>query len=176
MGRDRRRDLEIGLRKNLGKRLARDWLASLSEACGTVIADTSFLSLEKTEKLKTAFFARVKTESKDVSLCWRREDEDTPASHLRDLCADVRGLPVILFSSVDHLVGAARVPADLILRNAMSVWKVVEEDLSLTTEDLQHGLCLEANFYTPSGEYVRTGVYELTAWGAFRTPPGHAKD
>jgi hypothetical protein len=162
-----REDLELRLKKNRGHRLVAEWSGSLSGACGIEISASSFLPIERTMELKRAFFTKVKARSEESSRCWDKQERDTVVSHLLNACVEVRSISVVLFSSVDQFVGAVRVPADSVLRNAMSVWEVVKEDLSLTTEDLQHGLCLEENFYTTSGDYVRGGLYELTAWGVF---------
>jgi hypothetical protein len=47
------------------------------------------------------------------------------------------------------------------------VWSVVEEDLCLATNDLEHGICLEEGFYDNMGNYVKDGIYELATWGDF---------
>jgi len=167
MAEDHRRDLELRMRKNRGHGLATEWSRSLCAACGVEISASSFLSIKNTEELKSAFFTKVKTEAEAIKAWWEKHETETLSVHLLDLCVDVGALPVILFSSVDQFAGAVRVPADCVLRNAMAAWEVVKEDLSLATEDLQHGLCLEENVYTYSGEYVREGLYELTAWGVF---------
>lgn len=167
MAGDHRRDMELRLRKNRGHGLATEWSRSLSAACDVAISANSFLSIERTEELKRAFFTKVKMEGQAIKAWWEKQEKEILSAHLLDMCVHVRTLPVILFSSVDQFVGAVRVPADCVLRNAMAVWEVIKEDLSLATEDLQHGLCLEENFYNLSGEYVREGLYELTAWGVF---------
>lgn len=118
-------------------------------------------------ELKNVFFAKVKSESEKSRRPWKRQDRDAVVNHLLNVAVGVSTMSAILFSSVDPYIGAVRVPADRVLRNAMSVWDVVKEDLSLTTEDVQHGLCLEENFSTPSGEHVSEGFYELTTWGLF---------
>jgi hypothetical protein len=167
MASSHRREMELALKKNRGQRIVADWTRRLSLACGVEISAASFLSVEKTQELKSAFFDKVKNDRKAIKAFWERQDKDDLVAHLFDVCIDVRSLPVILFSSVDEFIGAVRVPAECILRNAMSVWRVVEEDLSLATDDLQSGLCLEENFYAPTGEYVKTGGFEIAAWGAF---------
>jgi hypothetical protein len=169
---DHRRELEHRLRKNHGRRLAAEWSRSLSAASGVEISASSFISVERTEELKRAFFAKVKSEDRAMKASWEKDERETLLAHLLDTCVDVRTLEVILFNCLDRFVGAVRVPADCVLRNAMAVWQVVKEDLSMMTEDLQHGLCLEENFYAPSGEYVREGLYELTAWGKFARNSG----
>jgi len=167
MAGDHEKKMELVLKKNRGHRIVATWSRRLSDACEVEISTASFLSIEKTEELKRAFFTKVKNEEETFKTYWKKQDRDGLIAQLLDKCIDVRFLPVILFSSVDQFVGAVRVPADCILRNAMSVWIVTGEDLSMATEDLQHGLCLEENYYTPTGEYVPEGAYELTTWGMF---------
>lgn len=167
MTKDNRKDLALSLRKNRGQRVVGEWSVSLCRACGVQVSAIPFLSLERTEKLKRAFFERVKSESKKPKLYWEKREWSEVAAHLIGLCTHARNPAVILFSSIDEFVGAVRIPADAVLKNALPVWEVVKDDLCLTTEDLQHGLCLEENFYTPSGNHVREGFFELTAWGQF---------
>jgi hypothetical protein len=164
--------MELALRRNRGGRLIADWSRLLSEAVGVEISTNSFLPIEHTEELKRAFFIKVvdvreRKTRKELRVNWEKRDIYNLVSRLNDLCIAVGPLPVVLFSSVDQFIGAIRLPADCILRNVISVWKVVEEDLCVTTEDLQHGLCLEENYYTRLGDYKKEGVYELTLWGMF---------
>lgn len=128
------------------------------------------MSVENTEELKNRFAERLMRSNRiTATRNWSKRDLDAMLGYFHDVCIDVRTMPVVLFSSIDDLVGAIRVPADSILRNPMAVWKVVEGDLSLATEDLQHGLCLEETFYTISGEYIPEGIFEIAAWGVFVT-------
>jgi hypothetical protein len=163
----RREELEKRLRKNRGRQLFADWSQSLSAACGIEIAPSSFLSIEETEKLKAAFLARVKLESEAGTITWSRDEKTDLVSHLGNLCVHARCLSVILFNKLDQFIGAPLVPADCVLRNVLEVWEVVKEDLDMTSKNLEHGLCLEVNFYTPLGQYIKEGVYELTTWGLF---------
>jgi hypothetical protein len=167
MAEDRRTDLEFRLRNNRGRLLVADFSIALSEACGVKVAAQSFLSIQQTEELKKPFFTRVRDERERPMPYWQKQDRACVVAYCHDLGRDIGPHPVILFSSIDRYVGAVRLPADSILQNAMSVWSVVKDDLSLATEDLQNGLCLEENFYTPGGEYMRDGIFDLTAWGIF---------
>jgi hypothetical protein len=167
MKEDERSNIEMSLRKNHGRRLIADWSRSLSAASGIEIRSDSLLSIEQTQVLKRAFFIKVKSESQRRRLTWERPAWEHLLAHLLDVCINVRTMPIVLFSSIDQFIGAIRLPADCVLRNVLAIWEVVGEDLSLTTDDLQHGLCLEENFYTPSGDYMKEGVYELIAWGRF---------
>jgi hypothetical protein len=168
----RREELEKRLRKNRGRQLFADWSQSLSAACGIEIAPSSFLSIEETEKLKTAFLARVKLESRAGTITWFKNEKTDLVSHLVDLCDHAGSLSVILFNKLDQFIGAPLVPADCVLRNVLEVWDVVEEDLDLASKNLDHGLCLEVNFYTPLGQYIKEGVYEMTTWGLFSKKKG----
>jgi hypothetical protein len=160
--------MEVALKKN--QEFADDWVRRISQASGLEISMNSFLSIEETKKLKTAFFDRVKYPTEGFRFFWHKRDRESLQSHLRALSVAVRDLRVVLFSSVDHLIAAVRVPADCVLANAMGVWEIVEEDLSLATEDLRNGLCLEENYYTAEAVYVKEGVFELTTWGMFARP------
>jgi hypothetical protein len=168
MGGSDARDLERALSKNRGRRLVADWSQLLSRACGIEISAMSFLSIEETAVLKRAFYNLVKDERKRARAYWKKSERNDLGAHLSSMGTRARSLgPVVLFSSVDQFVGAVRIKADCVLQNAMRVWHVVGEDLSAVTDDLHHGLCLEENFYTDEGEYVREGLYELSVWGEF---------
>lgn len=164
---DRRKDLELALRENRGRRLIADWSARLSGACGHEISASSFLSIEKTEELKVAFFTKLRDGTEALKVNWIKQEQTELLTHLLDVSVAVGALQVVLLSSVDRFIGGVYLPANCVLRNVMATWKVVEEDLSMATEDLQHGFCLEENFYTPAGHYVAEGIYDISAWGAF---------
>src|SRR5262249_16712533 len=151
MAGDNDRHIERRIRENRGRGLVNEWSRALSHACGVEIERNFFLPLETTEELKREFFARVKSRSQASKLWWESNDGSNLLAHLLDLSIDARTTPVILFSSIDLFVGAVRVPADCVLRNAMTVWKVVMEDLAIATEDLESGLCLERNLYNAVG-------------------------
>lgn len=98
---------------------------------------------------------------------WPRSSFQDLADALKDLCIEIRLTPVVLFSSVDDVIGAVQLPANMALLNFPAVWEVVEQDFRLTTPDLQNGLCVEVNFYDTNGDYIKEGIYELVAWGMF---------
>jgi len=75
---------------------------------------------------------------------------------------------VVIFHSMDSVLGALRIEAELIAESMESVWIATQEDLSFATDDLLSGICLEENFYDGSGSYVAGGVLELTSWGQFQ--------
>jgi hypothetical protein len=164
---DNAKRLELALRKNRGRRLVAEFSLRLSQAFDVEVCASSFLSIEETGELKTAFYSIVRDERRAVRTFWRKTQSDDLIAHLLEMRKIARSPNAIVFSSVDRFIGAVRVPADCVLRNAMVVWQVVGEDLSLATDDLHDGLCLEETFYTAGAEYVREGLYELTAWGVF---------
>jgi hypothetical protein len=160
--------LESALKSNRAKQILGQWKAALSSACAIQLSNDDFLGPEETAILKAQFFSKVRHEGGDtVNLNWPKGRLREVLDYLEDICIEVGESPVVLFSSVDHLIGAVRVPADRVLGNAMSVWEVVKNDLCLATEDLAGGLCVEQNYYDLQGEYVAEGVYELTGWGDF---------
>ena len=164
----RRDSLEKAINANRGHLIAADWSIALSEACGVEIGKDRFLAVDITVELKRAVFEKLRNHGNTIrTQFWRKEQFEDVESYLSALSSRVHDLRVILFSSVDESIGAVILPADCILSRVKVVWTMVGEDLCLTTEDLQHGLCLEENFYGDKGEYVRDGVYELATWGAF---------
>ena len=154
--------LDSRLRKERVRSLLPGWKRALEEEAHIRLTDGDFLSIEETQELRTAFFGRVKATSSVV----------IPGERLRDVLEEMSNLantlgdwPVILFSSEDTLLGAVRVPAGAVLQHPLDVWAVVKQDLSLTSEDVLHGLCLERNHMTPDGVHHDQPVYELSSWG-----------
>jgi hypothetical protein len=164
---NKRKSLSLAVRRNRGSQILGGWIAALKEACGFEATPENFLTLEETEELKRKFFERVKSKNNCFHRYWPQEALRDIASLLKGLGPAAYSTTVALFSNVDKYIGAVSLPAGRVLSNPEAVWKVVDEDLSITTLDLQHGLCLEYNFYTDGGEYIREGFYELTAWGVF---------
>ena len=69
------------------------------------------------------------------------------------------------FQNVDKFIGAVRLSANEVLNHCQALWTLVKEDLAVATVDAADGLCLEENVYKADREYVKEGIYELTAWG-----------
>ena len=128
-----------------------------------------FLNRQETTDLKTRFFDRVRLSQQEEEQVYspveNKEALGFAMSQLADAVVDVS---VVLFSDVDKYIGAVRLPAHVILKNAFDVWGLVREDLSFATQDIESGFCLAQNYYDASGKFVKEGVYELTAWGKLR--------
>jgi hypothetical protein len=166
MSEERRNEMESRLRQNRARRIVDGWSLDLGNACGIAVARSAFLSPEDSSVLKTCFIEKL-TDPGTEKTWWRQQEKPLLLKHLHYLSDAVGAMPIILFSSVDSLLGAVRLPADLILRNVVAVWSVVQEDLCIATEDLADGLCLEQNFHTPDGDFHKGGVFELSVWGRF---------
>ena len=162
----KRKALDLARRRSHGAEILAEWIAALEEACGGVVTPANFLPLEETQELKSKFFNKVKNRTAYFYRYWAPQAFNDVEMLLRVLSFDVDQMEVVLFSEVDKYTGAVVLPADRVLANARKVWSVVKEDLSITSPDLQHGMCLEHNFYNESGVYSKEGFYELTAWGA----------
>ncbi|QVL30345.1 hypothetical protein KIH39_15960 [Telmatocola sphagniphila] len=169
MSTERLKNIELRIRRQRGRLLKADWLKSLNKACGFEFSEKLFLTLEHTEELKIAFFKKVKNENAQSSNHWSKSEIAKILSGLFGLSKTLMSTEVILFSSIDQFVGGIRVPAGLILRNLLPVWQLVNEDFAMTTEDVEHGICLEENPYTETGEYVNYGQYQITSWGFFNS-------
>lgn len=161
------KDLRFALDSHKANKMRESWKTDLSKACATSINDDSFLDLERTSQLKEAFFSVVKDRSVGLRMCWPTSEREHLNDYLNRLAGAVGTGMAILFSSQDRFFGAVRVPVGEVLRNLFAVWQVVEEDIALTAEDMVSGLCVEKGFYDDSGQYLKEGVYELTAWGSF---------
>lgn len=157
-------DLASASRRNRGTVLLPGWLDEFRAVAGVRLSPGAFLTPGATDQLKATFVERL--QSPDARYReWPGEQSDQVVAHLHALERSVGSTEVVLFSKVDEYIGAARVGADAVLRDPMRMWEFVGTDLTLVTEDLAGGLCLERNQYTREGAYVKAGVYALTTWG-----------
>ena len=159
--------VRAAVERNRARKLIGPWTKALSDACNADVRSSAFLSIEETGRLRNAFFEMVKNSSEPMKRNWPRYDIGDLIAHTSKLREIAGQLTVVVFSDVDRLIGAVRLRAAAVLSHLFAVWNVVHEDLAITTADLNNGLCLELNFYTLSGQYVKEGVFEMTAWGAF---------
>jgi hypothetical protein len=168
MNRDPR--LDLALRRDRGRRLVSEWLICFRAAAQFQPSSEDFVDLEDTERLKNRFveILRSGTSIKKCSLPAHLNETMFEQLKLRSAVGPAR---VILFSDVDHYIGAVHVPSDVVLSHAREIWELVGEDLSMCSDDLSHGLCLELNYYDQAGRYLADGVYQVTAWGAFSILP-----
>jgi hypothetical protein len=164
---DNRTRLEIAIRRNRARQIAPAWYRDLGDACKMQIVGEMFISTDDTINLKKNFFEKVRSHQGSSQL-WHPSDSTELFDQLAKLAGRVGSLPVVLFSSVDELLGAVRLPADTILANAQGVIAVVSEDLCIATDDLSSGLSLEFNYYNSSGHYYPDRIHELTSWGLLR--------
>ena len=177
--------LKLEQKRAQGMQMRPEWVRRFEDACGHQPELDDFLSIEQTKDTKSKFYARIKERKGTFLGCWPREHFASVAWLLRDLSANVEATWVVLFSRVDHLTGAIRLPAPVILENAEAVWKVVCEGGSLATRDLsfvaldfQHGLMLSLEDYYPDstmpvGDRV---LLWLTAWGDFIPASGKVEE
>jgi hypothetical protein len=163
-----RERLKLALAANRGRAILDQWSRSLGVACGRSIRHEDFVSIDRTRQLKEQFADRLKQQDSSHRLFWNKDDVMSLHRHLSEVSSAVCGMEIVLFSSVDQFIGAVRMSAKQVLQNAASVWAVVGEDLSLASESMDDGMCLEESFYRSDGEYVHDGLYELTTWGRFQ--------
>jgi hypothetical protein len=155
------------VRDNRGKKIRSTFLRDLSMSCGVEVDEIHFLNVEDTQSLKAEFIEKVKSSVGTFHDHWPKQDWMKLASTLENLATSLGDQSVVLFSNVDQYIGAVRIQARYVLLHPEATWRVVGEDLSIRS-DHDGGLCLEENFYTRCGEYLREGVYEVTAWGNLR--------
>lgn len=160
--------LEAALRKNQGEQIRDNWLKKISDACDVNIGLNELLNIKETEGIKKRFFDKVKIMSQINCLEWPRDSFKEVILYLNKIILSNICMEVILFSSVDRYIGALRLPLKYLLNNIEKIWGVVEDDLSVASIDLEHGVCLELNFYRCDGIYIKDGIYQLTAWGVFQ--------
>jgi hypothetical protein len=81
---------------------------SLSQAFDVEVCASSFLSIEETGELKTAFYSIVRDERRAVRTFWRKTQSDDLIAHLLEMRKISRSLNAIVFNSVDKFIGAVR--------------------------------------------------------------------
>lgn len=165
------RPLSGAIRKNRARKALPKWIAALQATLGVEIDAKNFLEAEETVELKRAFYNRVKTADFSNQIEWAHDKRKDAIRFLASCGRRVGRLNIILFSSKDTILGAVVVPAAAVLSKAEGVWSLTNEDLSLTTPDLEHGLCLEFNYHDSRGGFVPEGAYLLTLWGIFSEEP-----
>jgi hypothetical protein len=163
---ERAQGLRRALQRNRASAVRTGWVRKFQALTGVDEVANALLSAEMTAALKQQFVRRLKSADGAYREWPVRAREDVIA-HLRSLGRLVGPVEVILFSNVDELIGGARVTADLVLGDPFTIWDFVGNDLSMVTEDLSSGLCVEMNDYTRSGEYEKDGVFSVLAWGVF---------
>lgn len=164
-----RRNTALRLRQHRGQQLLPEFRSRLATVLGYQLTPTDILDIETTERLRDAFFEKVKHKLGTQGFIWDTSDASDVWSTTADIGSRLAGTKAILFHAVDEYIGAVSVPADSALTKAQEVWWVVQQDLCLCTPDLSDGFCLEFNHYSDRDEY------ELTCWGifAYSSPPGH---
>jgi hypothetical protein len=162
-----RKCLETLLRENKASLIRERWLADLSQATELQTSALSLVDVETTVTLRKTFFQRIKSGSIDLHRYWPKENLADVLSFLSPLAREIGSEQVTLFSNVDQYLGAVQLPAGPVLRDISRVWKAVGQDLSMTTGSGDDGICLEENYYDSDGNYIREGIYELSAWGLF---------
>jgi hypothetical protein len=158
--------LSQALKRNRRRLVIRKIIAELHEA-GIEVTPGDFLGLEEAEELVQAFYDRFRRSEPVRRDAWPATARSQVAQLLSDLASRVAALPIALFRSRDDLTTAVVIPAHLALMQIPESVQRGEEDLSLTTIDLKHGLRLELNWYNDEGEYAPEGIYELRRWGIF---------
>ncbi len=145
------------------KKLRLEW----KEELAVVISDPlRFISVPDTLELRYRYLERVNAGG-DREDGWDREDKDSLELLILDLAANHQDRKVILLSSADRVIGAVTTTAGAVLTNWEEVWAVTEEDLVLMTRDGENGVCLEENWYAPTGKKGRQDRYDMVRWGAF---------
>lgn len=158
--------LTRALRRNRRRLVIPKLIAELHEV-GVEVAPSDFLDLDEVEELEEAFYGRFRRSEPVRVDVWPAAAHSQVAQLLSELASRVTDLPVALFRSKDDLTTAVVLPAHLALARIPESVQRGEEDLSLTTIDLKHGLRLELNWYDDEGEYAPEGTYELRRWGIF---------
>jgi len=162
--------LDAALRKNRLRLLLPELVADLQGA-GIVVSPSDFLSIEETDELKQRFYSRYQQLDRVSRDVWLAHAFPRIIQLLQRLAGRVGSLPVALFRRKNGLLTAVMAPADATLTRFPAFVHLGEEDLALTTTDLEHGLSLELDWYDDAGEYVQGGVYELRRWGVLAECP-----
>jgi hypothetical protein len=157
------RDDELArrLRDNQGRRRWPDIRRLLEVILDRELTEDDRLSVDETETLKRAYYARLRSGvgvSRRVAAAESVAELWSEVARLADALPD---LECVLLHQHDAYTGAVHVAAGAVLRNAARVWGAVGMDLRLTTEGAIDGFGFEFNHLHPSDEY------ELNTWGRF---------
>jgi hypothetical protein len=163
---ERQTALDLALERNHRRLILPKVVADLREA-GISVSPSDFLSLEGAKAIEQSFYARFRGPDPVRREVWPAQEFPEVVHVLQELAAHVGPIPVVLFRLKEDLLTAVAVPADAVLMHVPASTRLGEEDLALTTPDLQHGLRLELNWYDDTGQYVPESVYELRRWGLF---------
>lgn len=158
--------MDIVQRRQMGRAIFPRWKMSLEEALNQRVATEQFLDIEETEQLRIAFFNVVRQHNRDHRFA-TRDALGQLLSEIEQVLARGGERAVVLYHRYDKFIGAVRLDTRAIASALEAVWRVAEEDLCVSTPDLNNGFCLEENYYDECGIYVPVGVFELTAWGDF---------
>jgi hypothetical protein len=161
-------DLDLKKRLAKGRTIRAQWLAAISAACNVDQHEVRFLGLEETDRLKDAYFRRVREAPAREHLYWTDPMLVAFEAGLARLVQTVGTLPTVMFSSVDEYLGAVMLPAKAILEHWNRAWTVVDHDLCITTDSAAHGLCLEKNHIDEQGMCHPQSFFEATSWGNFQ--------
>jgi len=166
--------LQAAIRRNRGRLIRDQWLHVLAQACGRSVTSDNLIDMTETARLKCALIAKlINNAHRPVAMQWTKDGESQAYAVLAAIGRQSVGIDVVLFSSVDDLIGACVVDASAVLEHAEDVLKVVKDDLNLVTMDLAHGLSLQRNHYSTDGGFVKGGVVDLFVWGRFAALAGH---
>lgn len=143
------------------------WSSALESVCKTQIA-RRFINIAQTAELREKFFAHVKRRDSAVRrLFVHKSNIELTVEKLSMLNVIVPDVEIVLFSSVDALLGGVRLPARVVMSNISKIWDVVKQEFCIATLDVGSGLCIEDSVYDENDLYVPNGIYEITAWGVF---------
>jgi len=158
----REEQLRKAIRRNRAMRIRDEWVDRLARALKTQSTMINLLTPEDTAILKRKFYEKAVAAGRRSKSIWPGQDRQAVLQHVSDMQKRIPDHPVILFSSVDPLIGAAVVALHCILRSVAEAWGVTEEDLCVGSDAMRDGLLLEYNLYGRASEY------ELVCWGEFR--------
>src|SRR3989304_5127844 len=167
MKQDRKSHIDTLRRKKQKILILSDWLEHFNLATASSCSITDFISVENTTNLKLLFYERIKNDLAVTNNNWPLNDSDALFEHIASMTSSPFPENIVLFNNVDDIIGALCVQAQTVLINAKSVWEIVGEDLRIASKDMKNGLCLGKEYYSIDGEYISSGVYQLTGWGIF---------
>ena len=156
---DREKQLELALRANRGRRLLPPFRHALEAALQSPLANTSFLALNGTDRLRERFSGKLAgSQSVYLPVCGYLKVVDA----LTSFAGRYGSTEAFLLHPIDDYTGAVWVPVGALLSHVEEVWNVVGEHFGLASEDAKNGLYVDANLTGHSGD-----GYEVVAWRHF---------
>jgi hypothetical protein len=162
-----RRDLQTALEENDRRRLLPRFREEVARDLDQPAESIRITNLAEMRPVWEAFVkssgASLRGEVASVDRTWPTEDLASVEAYLRGVEATAADIPMYLFRALSPRCGAVLASSKEILRRALDLVSLDQEDLMASSEDAAQGIIL-IHRSEPGGTGNST-VYELQIWG-----------